>query len=84
LPSPTVARPSRRSIAGTGGRHRLYGFLTTDPNVLLKPVHEKAMPVVLTTPAEVDQWLHAPMEEALTLQKPAAEDGLELVPAETS
>jgi len=42
------------------------------------------MPVVLTTPAEVDQWLHAPMEEALTLQKPAAEDGLELVPAETS
>ena len=48
------------------GRHRLYDFLTTDPNELAKPVHEKAMPVVLTTPAEVDQWLHAPMEEALT------------------
>jgi putative SOS response-associated peptidase YedK len=58
------------------GRHRLYGFLTTDPNELVKPVHEKAMPVVLSTPADVDQWLHAPMEEALTLQKPAAEDML--------
>jgi putative SOS response-associated peptidase YedK len=64
------------------GRNRLYGFLTTDPNELVKPVHQKAMPVVLTTPAEVDQWLHPPMEEALTLQKPAAEDLLEIVPEE--
>ncbi len=25
----------------------LYGFLTTDPNDLVKPIHEKAMPVLL-------------------------------------
>ena len=63
-------------------RHTLYGFLTTDPNELVKPVHPDAMPVVLTTPAEVDQWLHAPVEEALTLHKPAAEDVLEIAPDE--
>ena len=40
------------------------------------------MPVVLTTPAEVDQWLQAPMEEALTLQKPAAEDALVMLQEE--
>jgi putative SOS response-associated peptidase YedK len=64
------------------GRHRLYGFLTTDPNELVKAVRQKAMPVVLTMPAEVDHWLRAPMKEALTLQKPAAEDLLEMVPEE--
>lgn len=63
-------------------RHRLFGFLTTDPNALVKPVHQKAMPVVLTTPADVDQWLHASIEEALALQKPAADDVLEIVPEE--
>ncbi len=40
------------------------------------------MPVVLTTPAEIDQWLHAPIEEALELQKPSAEDVLEFAPEE--
>jgi putative SOS response-associated peptidase YedK len=64
------------------GRHKLYAFLTTDPNELVKRVHQKAMPVVLTTPAEVEQWLHAPVEEALKLQTPAPEDLLELVPEE--
>lgn len=27
----------------------LYGFLTTDPNNVVKPIHEKAMPVLLLT-----------------------------------
>lgn len=27
----------------------LYGFLTPDPNALVKPIHEKAMPVLLLT-----------------------------------
>jgi putative SOS response-associated peptidase YedK len=63
-------------------RHKVFGFLTTDPNGLVKPVYQKAMPVVLTTPAELDHWLHAPVEEALTLQKPAAEGVLEITPEE--
>jgi hypothetical protein len=40
----------------------LYGFLTTAPNVEVKAIHPEAMPVVLTTPAEVDAWLIAPTE----------------------
>lgn len=32
----------------------LYGFLTTDANALVKPIHEKAMPVVLLNREETD------------------------------
>jgi hypothetical protein len=28
-------------------------------NAIVKPVHENAMPVILTTPAEIDLWLEA-------------------------
>lgn len=51
---------------------------SSPPIRTVKPVYQKAMPVVLTTPAEVDQYLQAPIEEALTLLKPTAEDLLEL------
>ena len=37
------------------------------------------MPVILTTPAEVEQWLRGTPAEALALQKPAANDVIELV-----
>jgi putative SOS response-associated peptidase YedK len=36
------------------GEHMLYGFLTTEPNAVVQPVHSKAMPVMLTEPAEFD------------------------------
>ena len=42
----------------------LFGFLTTEPNAEVKPIHPKAMPVILTTPAEVDAWLTAPTMDA--------------------
>jgi putative SOS response-associated peptidase YedK len=60
------------------GKHLLYGFLTTEPNAAVKPVHSKAMPVILTGEA-CDVWLRAPIEEALALQKPAADDLLRTV-----
>jgi putative SOS response-associated peptidase YedK len=34
-----------------------FGFLTTEANAIVAPIHSKAMPVILTTPADVDQWL---------------------------
>lgn len=52
------------------GEHLLFSFLTTESNDDVRPVHAKAMPVILTTPAEFDRWLTAPAEEALALQRP--------------
>ena len=52
------------------GEHELFGFLTTEANAVVKPIHPKAMPVILTTPGEVETWLTAPMDEALALQRP--------------
>lgn len=42
---------------------------------MVRPIHPKAMPVILTTQAECDSWMEAPAAEALELQRPLA-DGL--------
>lgn len=46
----------------------LYAFLTTDPNDLVRPVHERAMPVILIDPQEQTEWLGGG-EESLRLQR---------------
>jgi putative SOS response-associated peptidase YedK len=38
-----------------------------------------AMPVILTTPAEVDPWLAADAPKALELQRPLPDDALRIV-----
>jgi putative SOS response-associated peptidase YedK len=32
----------------------LFGFLTTEPNDVVTPIHAKAMPVILTQPEEIE------------------------------
>ena len=59
----------------------LYGFLTTAPNAVVRPIHEKAMPVILTEPDEIELWLTAPWSEAKALQRPLPDDMLVIVDA---
>ena len=57
----------------------LFGFLTTEPNAEVGAIHPKAMPVILTTPAEIETWLTAPTEQALQLQRPLPDSALKIV-----
>lgn len=68
-----------RRVKDGPGDFTLFGFLTTDPNNVVKPIHPKAMPVILRTPEEVDHWMTAPFKEALQLQKPLPDDTLLIV-----
>lgn len=61
------------------GTHQLFAFLTTNANETVKPIHAKAMPVILTTAEEMEAWLTAPVEEALRLQRPLPADMLRIV-----
>jgi putative SOS response-associated peptidase YedK len=57
----------------------IFAFLTTEPNAVVAPIHPKAMPVILTIQDEMDQWMTAPSAEALTLQRPLADEMLQIV-----
>lgn len=70
--------PKSKPVAGP---HRLFAFLTCEPNGVVKPIHPKAMPVVLSAD-EAMTWLSAAPAEALKLQKPMADEGLVLLERE--
>src|SRR6476619_2924373 len=57
----------------------IYAFLTTEPNVEVGAIHSKAMPVILTTPEEVETWMTAPADEAMKLQRPLPDETLRIV-----
>jgi putative SOS response-associated peptidase YedK len=61
------------------GEHPLFGFLTTNANDVVAPVHPKAMPVILTSAEEIEVWMTAPAEEALRVQRPLPNGMLEIV-----
>ena len=57
----------------------LSGFLTCPPNAEVGAIHPKAMPVILTKPAEWDTWLNAPWDVARLLQRPLPDAALRLI-----
>ncbi|MEG8038714.1 SOS response-associated peptidase family protein [Sphingomonas sp. LR60] len=63
--------PSRPVFAFAGiwrstERGNAYGFLTTDPNALVAPIHPKAMPVILHD-EDYECWLRSSWDEASAL-----------------
>jgi putative SOS response-associated peptidase YedK len=63
------------------GTHKVFSFLTTEPNDLIRPVHEKAMPVVLRSEAERWEWLTGPSDQIERIQaRVLAADVLEILP----
>jgi putative SOS response-associated peptidase YedK len=57
----------------------IFAFLTTEANAEVRAIHPKAMPVILTTPDEVETWMTAPPDEALKLQRPLPDQTLQIV-----
>src|ERR1700733_782958 len=58
---PRCERGLRYQFLVPAGR---YVFLTTEPNAEVRAIHPKAIPVILTTPQEVETWMTAPPDEA--------------------
>jgi putative SOS response-associated peptidase YedK len=61
------------------GERELFAFLTTDANAEVGAIHPKAMPVILTTPDEIEHWMIAPVDAALKLQRPLGDGSLRVV-----
>jgi putative SOS response-associated peptidase YedK len=50
--------------------NELFGFLTTEPNDVVAPIHPKAMWLILTKLEESETWRAVPATQALKLQRP--------------
>ena len=66
--------PSRPIFAFAGiwrptERGNAYGFLTTEPNAIVAPIHPKAM-ITILVPEDVETWLRGSYDEVVALQKP--------------
>ena len=64
--------PGKKRRSRMEGDWELFAFLTTEANEIVHPVHEKAMPVILTEPDEQLEWLSGG-EGSLRLQRPLPE-----------
>ena len=62
------------------GEHTLFSFLTTEPNDIVRPVHSKAMPVVLRAGVETEEWLTSAPDRIGDIQaRVLPSDALEIV-----
>ena len=70
-------QPSQKRRAREKRTWTLFSFLTTDANAIVKPIREKAMPVILTLPDEQTMWLNGD-SSSLALQRPLANEQLQI------
>jgi putative SOS response-associated peptidase YedK len=64
---------------GETGEHNLFAFLTTQSNDVVRPIHAKAMPVMLTTDDEWNMWLDGSVNDSIALQRPLPNELLRIV-----
>jgi putative SOS response-associated peptidase YedK len=74
-----IWRPWTGDRKGESGEHLLYSFLTCESNDVVRPIHAKAMPVILTSEGDREAWLTAAVEEALKLQRSLPNEALRVV-----
>lgn len=55
------------------GEHRLFAFLTCQPNSVVSPFNAHAMPVILATPEKRKAWLAAPLSDVSAFACPIAD-----------
>ena len=65
------------------GKHLVFSFLTTDASPDVAPIHPDASPVLLLEEEEREMWMNAPIELALSLQRPPAAGALRIVATDT-
>ena len=75
----TRAWRSLRKVKDGETTDDLFAFLTTSPSAEVASVHPKAMPVILTDPAEWLAWLTTPWADARALQRPLPDGELKLI-----
>jgi putative SOS response-associated peptidase YedK len=76
-----VDRRPRTKKTPNVGDHKVFSIMTTEPNGVVQPIHEQAMPALLMTAEDVQRWLSgSSVEEAVAMQRPAPDDALEVGP----
>jgi putative SOS response-associated peptidase YedK len=63
----------------TTSQAAIIALFRAEPNAEVGAIHPEAMPVILTTPDEVESWMTAPPDEALKLQRPLPDGALKIV-----
>ncbi len=74
-----IWRPWTGERKGEEGEHHLFAFLTTAANDTVRPIHAKAMPVILASEEDCETWFTGSAEDVLAVQKPAPDDLLRIV-----